>query len=151
MILGTIQTGSRCRAIHPGFPQAFDFLEECFAHGVQAGRYEIDGENIYALVMKYAPEEKEKPQYETHDRYIDIQCMLAGSECQWYLPRGELRDATAYNAEKDFTLYSFSGEGSRLVLNPGDFAIYFPEDGHLPGMMAGSAEECVRIVVKIKC
>ena len=150
MILGTMQTSSRCRTVHPGFPQAFDFLEKCFAEGVEAGRYEIDGDNVYALVMQYTPAEKETPRFETHDRYIDIQCMLKGSEYQWYLPRNELRDAAQYNEEKDFTLYSFSGEGSRLVLNPGDFAVYFPEDGHLPGMMAGS-EDCVRIVVKIRC
>jgi YhcH/YjgK/YiaL family protein len=150
MILGTIQTGSRYRTVHPGFSQAFDFLEQCFKCGVEPGRYEMDGDNVYALVMQYTPAEKETPRFETHDRYIDIQCMLRGSEYQWYLPRSELRDATQYNEEKDFTLYSFSGEGSRLMLNPGDFAVYFPEDGHLPGMMAGS-EDCVRIVVKIKC
>lgn len=151
MILAELHSAHLYAAVHPAFPRALEFLKHCFTHGAACGRHEIDGDDLYALVMEYTPAEKEAPRFETHNRYIDIQCMLRGSECQWYLPRKDLQDAGAYNPEKDVTFYSFSGVGSRLVLNPGDLAVYFPEDGHLPGMMADTKDYCVRIVVKIKC
>ena len=151
MILGEMRSNACYVAVHPKFQQAFEFMEKCFAEGIEVGRHEIDGDDLYALVMQYTSKEKENPRFETHDNYIDIQCMLKGSECQWYLPRKELQELGPYNPEKDITFYSFKGEGSKLILNPGDYAIYFPQDGHLPGMMAAPNEECTRIVVKIKC
>ena len=96
------------------------------------------------------PKKKAEPLYETHDKYVDIQCMLEGSEYQWYAPRGELKEKIAYNTEKDSSFYEFSGSGSRLHLTEGSFAVYFPQDGHLPGMADGSCGKCRRIVVKLK-
>ncbi len=40
--------------------------------------------------------------------------------------------------EKDISFYEFSGSGSRLHLTEGSFAVYFLQDGHLPGMADGS-------------
>lgn len=151
MIVGEMNSKDRLLGIHPGMKQAFDFLEQCFAGEMEPRRYEIDGEKLYAMVFRYTPQEKEYPQYETHDKYLDIQYMVSGSEFQWYIPRKKLPANAPYQAEKDITFYPFAGEGSRLALGPGDFAIYFPEDGHLPAMPDGMADECVRIVVKIKC
>ena len=151
MILGEMTSNACYVNMHPKFKLAFEFLEKCFDKGVEAGRYEIDGNDVYALVMEYISKEKETPRFETHDNYIDIQCMLKGSECQWYLPRKEMRELAPYNPEKDITFYSFEGRGSELLLQPGDYAIYFPQDGHLPGMVAAPNEDCTRIVVKIKC
>ncbi len=151
MILGEMKSNDSYVNVHPKFTLAFDFLEKCFAEGVEVGRHEIDGDNVYALVMEYTSKEKENPRFETHDNYIDIQCMLHGSECQWYLPRKCLQELGPYNPEKDITFYGFTGKGSKLVLEPGDYAIYFPQDGHLPGMVAEPNVNCTRIVVKIKC
>ena len=151
MIIGEMRSKDYYLGIHPKMKQAFDFLEACFTHDLEPGHHEIDGEDLYALVFHYDPQEKENPRYETHDRYIDIQCMVTGSEYHWYLPRCDLQEGTAYQADKDITFYPFAGEGSRLAVKPGDFTIFFPQDGHLAGMTDGSENACTRVVVKIKC
>lgn len=151
MIVGNLQNREWYLAVHPQMKRAFDFLEECMAHGAQPGRYELDGGEVYALVFRYAPGEKDNPRYETHDHCLDIQCMAAGSEFQWYCPRKDLTPLAGYDPEKDVSFYGFQGQGSRLHLKAGDFAVYFPQDGHLPGMPDGTADECMRVVVKITC
>lgn len=151
MIISEMSSKDRYLGIHPGMKQAFDFLEACFIHTPESGRYEIDGDNLYAVISRYMPQEKENPRYETHNAYIDVQCMVSGSEFQWYIPRKALPAAMPYNPQKDITFYPFTGEGSKLALKPGDFAVYFPQDGHLPAMADGTTDECIRIVVKIKC
>ena len=150
MIIGNITNKGMYLGTHPRMKQAFEFVDACFARGTAPGRYEIDGDNLFAMVFRYAPQENENPRYETHDEYIDLQCMLSGSETHWYISRKNTTDPTPYNTENDITFYPFSGEGSKLSLSAGDFAVYFPQDAHLPGMADGSAEECIRIVVKIK-
>ena len=136
MVIDTLAQLESYAALDARFGETARFIEKCRTENLPAGRYELDGDRLYAMVMDYVPEEKAEPLYETHDKYVDIQCMLEGSEYQWYAPRGELKEKIAYNAEKDIT------EGS--------FAVYFPQDGHLPGMADGSCGKCRRIVVKLK-
>ena len=151
MFVGEMNSKELYLNAHPKMKQAFDFLERCFQKPIAPGRYEIDGEDVYAIVFQYVPQEKETPRYETHNAYIDIQCMAAGSEFQWYLPRADLPADVPNQPEKDITFYPFTGDGSRLHLKAGDFAVYFPQDAHLPGMADGTTDACIRIVVKIKC
>lgn len=101
--------------------------------------------------MEYEPQEKAAPFYETHDLYLDIQCMVIGSEYQWYIPRDELAEIAPYAPEKDITKYEFNGQGSRLDVGEGCFALYSPQDGHLPGMKKPGVDKCKRVVVKVKC
>ena len=151
MILDTLDHLKDYACIYPGIPAAADFLERCRKEQLPPGTYEIDGRNLYAMVIDYKPKEKDAPLYESHDLYLDIQCMILGSEYQWYAPRTALEVSVPYLPEKDITRYSFSGEGSRLLLAEGSFAIYAPQDGHLPGMKLDGVEKCRRVVVKVKC
>ena len=52
--------------------------------------------------------------------------------------------------------YAFSSCSSEAFaenasLAEGCFAIYAPQDGHLPGMKLDGVEKCRRVVVKVKC
>ena len=151
MILDTLPHLRDYACLTPGVGVAADFLEKCQRENLAPGTYEIDGRNVYAMVIDYEPQDKDAPAYESHDLYLDIQCMLLGSEYQWYAPREALKESVPYNPEKDITRYSFSGEGSRLLLAEGSFAIYSPQDGHLPGVRKDGVEKCRRVVVKVKC
>lgn len=151
MIADRIENSARYYGLHPRMEQAFAFIEKCLKEPVAAGRHEIAGDELYAKVFRYPSQEKETLRFETHDRYIDIQCMVSGSETHVYLPRNEMAGPVDCNEKADIAFYAFAGEGSRLQMKEGMFAVYFPEDAHLPGMYDGSQGECVRIVVKIKC
>ena len=151
MILDELRNLKAYAALHPAIDLAAQFLEKCEKEDLAAGTYEIDGRNVYALVTEYEPQEKAAPFYESHDLYLDIQCMIRGSEYQWYAPRDTLTESVPYVPEKDITKYHFEGQGSRLELREGSFAIYYPQDGHLPGMKKDGVAKCKRVVVKVKC
>lgn len=150
MITDSLEKLRDYAALDPRIAAAADFLEEHRNGDLPAGRYELDGENLYILIMDYAPGQKSVLRYETHDKYIDMQCMLAGSEYQWYCPRAQLDPITEYDGNKDIRFYEFRGEGSKLHLEQGHFAIYFPQDGHLPAVPDSYEGICRRAVVKIK-
>lgn len=150
MIIDCLENRNIYYNVHPLMEKTFAFLEECVVAPKAAGRYEIDGDNLYALITEYAPTAKENPRYEAHDKYIDVQCMLVGSENQWYAPRKTLEEETPYNPVKDIVFFKFENNGSKINLEENGFAIYFPQDGHLPSMPDGQADKCVRAIVKIK-
>jgi len=53
------------------------------------------------------------------------------------------------NPEKDYALYECDTQ--RFVLNSGDFAVFFPNDVHMPGVSVTDRPTPVKkIVVKVK-
>lgn len=152
MVIDSLKNCAVYCSCHPLFEAAFNFLKKCTDENLPAGRYELAGKDLYAIVFEYELSEKPEPEYEAHKEYIDIQYMAAGSEAQWYDAVDNLYETVPYNHGKDVAFYSFNeNSGSRLLLEEGFFAVYYPQDGHLPQMYAGKAERCKRVVVKIKC
>ena len=151
MIIDTVKNAQTYARVHPKMEQAMEFIRDCMENEMTSGRYELDGEGMYALVMNYEPRERDNPRYESHEKYIDIQCIVRGSEYQWCASREEAALTAEYDAAKDVAFHEFKEQGHRLHLTAGTFAVYFPQDVHLPGMPDGTTEECTRVVVKIKC
>lgn len=61
--------------------------------------------------------------------------------------RKRLRTADApYNAEKDITFFEGLAE-TYITVKPGMFAIFFPQDGHAPGI---SPDGVKKVIVKVK-
>ena len=56
----------------------------CFAQGFDTskpdGRYEIEGDSLYALVSSYGTSPAEDRRFEAHRKYIDVQVLLEGEE-----------------------------------------------------------------------
>ena len=59
----------------------------------------------------------------------------------------ELKEPTApYNPEKDITFFA-DKPTTYVDVQPGEFAIFFPEDGHAPGIAEGNFR---KVIVKVK-
>jgi YhcH/YjgK/YiaL family protein len=84
---------------------------------------------------------------ETHSRFIDIQVPVTAAEFMGWKSAERLADSLdAYNAEKDVTLYADQAD-TMLKVRVGEFAVFFPEDGHQPGIGEGKWR---KIIVKIR-
>lgn len=132
--------------VHPLFAQAFKYLTTTSFNDFEPGRYPIDGNNLFALVNEYLT--KNDGQLEGHQQYIDIQFMVSGSEKMGFAPLNGQKETIAYNAEKDIAF--FEGESSMVKVEPGMFAIFFPNDLHLPGIKTDKPAPVKKIVVKVK-
>jgi biofilm protein TabA len=146
MILDAVDHIERYAGLNDGLAAGLAFLAK--AGALPDGRHVIDGEKIYAVISSYQTREKSVPAFEAHRRYIDIQCMLSGRESQHWMPRGTCKVRQDYSGEKDLELLA-DGEGSEIVLEPGMFVVYFPQDAHRPGCIVGQAEAVRKVVVKV--
>lgn len=150
MILDTLARAAAYGAVHPRFAAAFAFLRRADLPLLPDGRHAIEGDRVFALVSRYATRAASGAlRWETHGEYIDIQFMVAGHEVIGWSPVAELRNSEPYDAARDVAFHA--GEGGRFVLGEGQFAVFFPEDAHAPGLAAGSAQEVMKVVVKVRC
>lgn len=150
MIIDHLDRASSYASLHPAFPRAFEWLA-AYDPATPDGRYEIDGPGLVAIVSRYATAPAAGRKWETHRLHGDIQFMVSGSELIGYAPRESLNIRTPYNGEKDAEFYEPpSGEGIRVPLKEGSFAVFLPQDGHQPGVMAEGPVEIHKVVIKFR-
>lgn len=146
MLIDRIGNAHLYYAINARFQHAFDYINGIDTSSIPVGRYEIDGENMYALIQQYNTKLKEQGFWEAHRRYIDLQYIVQGAEKIGYANIHHLQQGE-YDPGKDFLpLY---GDGDLFTLQSGSFVILLPEDAHMPGMAIGSPAPVKKVVVKI--
>ncbi len=126
----------------------FDWLQSHRDKPPKDGEYEIAGHDLRAIVQTIDLKPRSERVFEAHQREIDLHCCFTGSEIIEWAPVDTLKARTEYDAEKDFTLYDSPDAAAAIHMKPGDFAIFFPEDGHMPGIIADRGHTR-KVVLKI--
>jgi len=133
----------------PNFAKAVAFLLRSDLKNLPNGRYALDGENAYAMIQEATLKEWGTGRPEVHRAYFDIQLPLSGPET---IGVGRF-DPTAsgdFDEEKDIGFYDGIAV-EPLVLNPGEFAILYPETcAHAPCCDEVGGDVIRKIVVKVR-
>lgn len=127
---------------------ALEYLQRTDLGSLAAGRHEVDGDRVFAIVSDYDTREPQETFWEAHRRHIDVQYVHSGRE---RIGHGNLRGfaVESYDVERDLVVAG-SGEGQFVLVEPGWFVILFPHDVHMPGLTAGRREPVKKIVVKVR-
>jgi YhcH/YjgK/YiaL family protein len=129
------------------FGQGFAYLQT-LATDVADGRYELDGENLFYMVQTYETKPREEQEFEAHREYADIQILLDGEESILWAPREGLRLSKPYKPDAEF--YSLIPGATDLVLRPGQFCMFMPDDAHAPCITHETQCTVRKAVVKVK-
>jgi len=132
MILDVIENLQKYVALNQRFEKVVNFVKSVDINSLSNGRQEIDGEEVFVNIVDMPPKNREQARLETHNEMIDIQIVLSGEEEHGYTSRKYLPEVE-YNVEDDISFYPGSAS-NYFALTPGHFVIYFPEDGHAPGI-----------------
>ena len=138
-------------ALYSGLPcnlaSALKFLMETDLSKLDIGRTDIDGDNLYALVQEYYTRPLSEGKWEAHRKYIDIQYMEIGMERMGFANLSQMQ-LGEFEYEKDSQ--PMSGKGNFVDVFAGSFVIFFPDDGHMPGLCVDSTKQIRKIVIKVK-
>ncbi|PHR28521.1 MAG: YhcH/YjgK/YiaL family protein [Desulfotalea sp.] len=146
MIFDTLANSNRYKALHSNFSKAFHFLHRSDLGDLTEGKYEIEGNTVFAMISKDQGRAKDAALLEVHNKYIDIQLVLSGiDEMGWKARSACTEGCEAYDPEGDIQFFS-DQPSAWFSTRPDDFAIFFPEDAHLPLIGPGIIH---KVVVKI--
>ena len=147
MIIDTIDNLVKYADMNPLFAEVVDFLKQHDLQAMEAGSYQIKGDDV-ALKLQVAEQRtKETCFIESHQKMIDIQIPITCEETYGYSPLEELPEAT-YVAEKDMTIYEGVKPKEYVTLAPGMMVIFFPQDGHAPCII--DEPEIKKAIFKVK-
>jgi YhcH/YjgK/YiaL family protein len=113
------------------------------------GRYEIDGERLYATVTEDTTQDPAKGRFEVHHRYVDIHYLVEGREMIGSADPKSLETAKSYDEKGDAELFTLPATYRELHLLPGQCAVFFPGQAHLPGRWDPKPTKIRKIVVKV--
>ncbi len=146
MILDTLENFGKYANLNPLFPKVVEYLQQTDLMAQEPGRVNIDGNKLFVNHNVTKGKTVDEAKMETHDSMIDIQIPLSCPEVMGYMPRQYLSEAP-YNAAKDITFYPDRPE-QYITVHPGEFVIFFPQDGHAPCI--SPIPEYKKVIFKVK-
>ncbi len=132
--------------LNPYLVRGLDFIGKTDLASLAPGRYEIEGEDVYALVSEYETKLPEQGKWEAHKTYTDIQFVIAGEEKIGYANVQNQKITEAYNPEKDIMF--LEGSGDFITAKAGTFIVFTPQDSHMPCIMNEKISKVKKIVIK---
>lgn len=130
--------------------KAFAFLH-ALPTNIPDGEHPIDGPGLFARVATYQTKTRDAALLEAHRAFIDIQYLISGSEEIRVFPTPGLTVKTPYDSANDVEFYVPGASApARLHLEPGTFAVFFPQDAHQTQIApAGESGTVRKVVIKI--
>jgi len=148
MVLDKIKNIGQYSLLSERIGQAIGYICNTDFSDLKVGKYDIDGEKLFALVNEYKTKDICECEMEAHEKYIDLQYMYYGCEMIACSILTDQKPVKSYDAEGDYALYN-PIDYSMIKLENGTFALFFPDDIHMPGIMHKEPENIKKIVVKI--
>ena len=150
MVIDDLSNASKYFGMSPYVNIALQWLQK-HKHELakmENGKYDIDGEDVYAIVNSYDTKPIGDCGWEAHIRYCDIHYSVSGSERIGYCHKSHMLEIQEYNHDKDYALYT--GAGDWVTVREGSFCLLLPEDIHAPGAIAGEhSTHLKKVVIKL--
>ena len=124
MVVDTLENLEKYTSLNPLFVQAIDFIRSHDQHTMEMGKTELQGKNLVVNIALTTPKTKEQAKLAKYCSPADV----------------------PYNEDDDITFFEGAAE-AYIPVKPGMFTIFFPEDGHAPGI---SSEGVKKVIIKVK-
>jgi len=128
--------------------RAFDYIHATDLSKLAPGKHIVEEDDIIAIMSEYETKDIKECSLEAHRKYIDIQYMLKGSEMIGVTAKDGQLPTKIYDDADDYELYK--DQSSFFRLDPGRFAIFFPEDLHMPGLNIEASAPVRKLIMKVR-
>lgn len=151
MIKDNLQNLAYYNYFNPDIKFGLKYVRDTDFSALENGKYELVEGKIYANIQEYITKPEAECQYETHKKYVDIQFMIKGEE---KIGTGKIEDfeeTSDYDEEKDIVFLSCNDESKVKVitLKEREYAIFMPNDVHMPSLQVNEPSSVRKVVVKV--
>ncbi|MDK2799302.1 DUF386 domain-containing protein [Thermoanaerobacteraceae bacterium SP2] len=147
MIVDNIKNIDFYLKINDGIAHGLKYIKDNDLTKLDVGKYEIDGEHLYLMIQNYKTKPINEGKWEAHRRYVDIQYIMQGKETVGYANVNKLRPFNEYDKTKDIVF--LKGSGDFFTISEGYFAIFAPEDAHMPCIAYKEPQFVKKAVIKV--
>ena len=128
--------------------KAFTYIKETDLIGLKPGKYQIEGDDVYAIVTEGVTRNYDSTKWEAHRNYADIHYVIKGKEKIGIAAIYSARTTKDYDSSKDIGFYTT--HGNFFIAEPSTFFIIFPKNAHFPDINIDSPSVVKKLVIKVK-
>lgn len=145
MIFDLIKNMASYHYIASRMESVIDYIENTDLSTLH-GKTLISGENIFVLTQHAQLKEVSAARWEVHRKYLDIHIPLSEKEWIQYAPAETLTRFGLYSPQTDIQFSDDTRDGMMMAMHVGCFAMFLPQDAHMPCLGAGSVD---KLVIKV--
>lgn len=131
MIIDKLENLAAYRRLNPLFEDVLDYLAQQDLRQLPNGRHVLGSPLLFVNVEDDRGKSRDEAVIEFHRRMIDIQIPLNTAETYGYTPIAEL-PAVAFDEAGDIAKVPGVRPREFVTVHPGEFIVFFPQDGHAP-------------------
>ncbi len=124
----------------------FDYLAKTDLLSIPKGKHKIPGSDLVVSVEDSKNEPQEKRRSESHNKHIDFQYVVKGTERFGVIDHYTSTPNCKYRP--DVIHYDYDRQKARFYdSNPGEFFIFFPRDWHIAKVATDGEDQTIRVIV----
>ena len=124
----------------------FDYLAKTDLLSIPKGKHKIPGSDLVVSVEDSKNEPLEKRRSESHNKHIDFQYVVKGTERFGIIDHYTSIPNCKYRP--DVIHYDYAPQKARFYdSNPGEFFIFFPRDWHIAKVANDTSDQAIRVIV----
>lgn len=124
----------------------FDYLAKTDLLSIPKGKHKIPGSDLVVSVEDSRNEPLEKRRSESHNKHIDFQYVVKGTERFGIIDHYTSTPNCKYRP--DVIHYDYVPQKARFYdSNPGEFFIFFPRDWHIAKVANDTSDQAIRVIV----
>lgn len=148
MVIDHISRAAIYYQLHPGIEIALRYIQATDFTQLETGKYELEGEQLFAIVQEYDTKDPSTEKLEAHKKYIDVQYVVSGQEKMGHALLKAQVPFREYKSDDDFMLFDEAPDFFSLVTE-GMFTIFYPSDLHMPCILHQRSALVKKVVVKV--
>ena len=147
MIFDSLNNVSKYSRVSENLAAALTFIASSNLQELKLGKHQVEGDDIFYIVDDYKTKPSAEGKLESHKKYIDIHVAISGSEYIGHVHFSNQKVFKSYDEANDYALYDGSAPFFKLM--PGSFAVFYPNDLHMPGVDKNMVD-VKKLVMKVR-
>ena len=126
----------------------FEFMRNNDLKTIPLGRKDLN-DHVYVNVQEYTTKEPGDQRLEKHGKYIDVQCVISGSELMGSCKIEGYEVQIPFDANRDVGFFKSKGVTPFYVATSELFFIFFPDEIHATNIQFGEKAPVRKVVFKV--
>lgn len=148
MILDKLENADLYFDIVPRFREFMQFYNSNDLETLPACKLKLMGDDLFVNIMDFKGKAEKDCKMESHRDYIDIQIPMGETEMMGWKAQEDCQDIIdEYDEGRDMETYRDPSD-TTISVPDGCFVVFFPSDGHRPGIAPGKSYR--KLIVKTR-
>jgi len=149
VLKGNLSALTECQHLPPKLLNVIETVKRRLSQPIDSGRYELEGDDVFFLVVDDHSQLLEERKAEIHQKYIDVQIVLTGEERFGFSMHPFQSIDEDYLDERDLAFSEDVLDEQFVDLHENDFIVFNVKQPHRPLVAINAPMPVRKAVIKI--